>query len=318
MPLRRAGGAAEAGAAVRAAVAACGEEPPHAVSASRATANSARRMALNLTLGIGRRVGDPVPCRETWHTPAHQTCFGQPCSGRSRSAVIAAALWYFLRDPLPYPADWIVVDPRRDPAAPGVRGARDGHSPRRRSRGCCSRPESRPPTASASRSSGPSTVTGEPLQCADLGDAVRRLHLRDLPLRARAAARTTRPIAAQGDRISPASRSRRLCCTRCRESSRSSRIRSSAALPSRGGATKRTRSRRASAYIQATTFDKTTPFIGELTALDHAMKDSSGSIRKDWRMSDGDDLRGSHLQEQCIPPVPRPAPSASGPTPGAR
>jgi hypothetical protein len=61
------------------------------------------------------------------------------------------------------------------------------------------------------------------------------------------------------------------------------------------------RRRRAAEYVRTTTFEKTTAFVGELAALDRAMLETGGSLKKDWRMTDGDDVTGMTLQEQFIP-----------------
>ena len=58
---------------------------------------------------------------------------------------------------------------------------------------------------------------------------------------------------------------------------------------------------RAAEYIRATPFAKVEPFVGELLALNHAMLETDGSLKKDWRMTGSDDLSGITISEQCIP-----------------
>jgi hypothetical protein len=42
-------------------------------------------------------------------------------------------------------------------------------------------------------------------------------------------------------------------------------------------------------------------FVGELAALDRAMAEADGSLKRDWRMTDRDDVTALTFQEQCIP-----------------
>lgn len=213
--------------------------------------------------------------------------------------VIAAALWYFLRDPLPYPADWIVsilaailLHLAYAALATGIRRRGDLRLLQKAGE----------PPADGTRIAliGTVTVTGEPLSapisgtpCA--GYTYEIFHY----VRSRSADNSTgsqrKVTDFSGIALTP-------CVLRTMQGEFPL-----LSYPFLSGFTEQAwrdeadAVRRMNAYIQATTFEKTTPLVGELTALDHAMKDSSGSIRKDWRMSDGEDLRGSHLQEQCIP-----------------
>jgi hypothetical protein len=58
---------------------------------------------------------------------------------------------------------------------------------------------------------------------------------------------------------------------------------------------------RAAEYIRATPFAKVEPFVGDLLALNHAMLETEGSLKKDWRVTGSDDLSGITISEQCIP-----------------
>jgi Ankyrin repeat len=58
---------------------------------------------------------------------------------------------------------------------------------------------------------------------------------------------------------------------------------------------------RAAEYIRANTFDKTTPIVGELAALDRAMHVTDAALKRDWRMTGSDDTSGVTMSEQCIP-----------------
>jgi hypothetical protein len=57
----------------------------------------------------------------------------------------------------------------------------------------------------------------------------------------------------------------------------------------------------AAAYVRATAFEQTLPFVGELTVLDRAMRETGGSLKKDWRMSDATGVAGTTVSEQVIP-----------------
>jgi hypothetical protein len=59
--------------------------------------------------------------------------------------------------------------------------------------------------------------------------------------------------------------------------------------------------RRAAGYVTQTVFEKTMPFVGELSTLDHAMRETGGAMKKDWRMSDATGVAGLTLREQRIP-----------------
>ena len=58
---------------------------------------------------------------------------------------------------------------------------------------------------------------------------------------------------------------------------------------------------RASEYIRRTIFEQTTAFIGEVAALDRAMSEADGAIRRDWRVKDDDDVSEATIAEQRIP-----------------
>jgi hypothetical protein len=60
--------------------------------------------------------------------------------------------------------------------------------------------------------------------------------------------------------------------------------------------------KRADDYVQRTTFEKTTAFIGELAVLDRAMRETEGALKKDWRMSDAGAVTNMTADEQCLPP----------------
>jgi hypothetical protein len=57
----------------------------------------------------------------------------------------------------------------------------------------------------------------------------------------------------------------------------------------------------AAEYIRATSFERVIPFVGELAALNTAMLETEGSLKRDWRTSDSDELGESTLEEQIIP-----------------
>jgi hypothetical protein len=58
----------------------------------------------------------------------------------------------------------------------------------------------------------------------------------------------------------------------------------------------------AETYIRTTSFEKTIPVLGELTKLNHAMLETGGAIKKDWRMTDTPELDQATFEEQVIPP----------------
>ena len=59
---------------------------------------------------------------------------------------------------------------------------------------------------------------------------------------------------------------------------------------------------RAADYVGATTFERTIPLVGELAALNSAMLETDGSVRKDWCTTTTTDLiADSTVSEQCIP-----------------
>jgi hypothetical protein len=60
---------------------------------------------------------------------------------------------------------------------------------------------------------------------------------------------------------------------------------------------------RAAQYIRTTPFEKTTPLIGEIARLDRAMLETTGSLRKDWRIAESDNLAESTFEEQLIRPA---------------
>jgi hypothetical protein len=57
----------------------------------------------------------------------------------------------------------------------------------------------------------------------------------------------------------------------------------------------------AAEFIRTTSFEKIVPLLGELTTLNSAMLETEGSLKKDWRITDNDDLGQSTFEEQCIP-----------------
>ena len=59
---------------------------------------------------------------------------------------------------------------------------------------------------------------------------------------------------------------------------------------------------RAAEFIRTTSFEKTMPLFGELTTLNSAMLETEGSLKRDWRITDSDDLDEATFEEQCIPP----------------
>ena len=53
--------------------------------------------------------------------------------------------------------------------------------------------------------------------------------------------------------------------------------------------------------IRTTSFEKISRVLGELTTLNSAMLETQGSLKKDWRIADTDELGECTFQEQCIP-----------------
>jgi Ankyrin repeats (3 copies) len=213
--------------------------------------------------------------------------------------VIAAALWYFLRDPLPYPADWIVSIVAAIllhlAYAAFVTGLRRGGDLRLLQK-------AGEPPADGQRIAlvGTVRVTGEPLRA---------------PISGAPCAGYTYEIfhyvrSGQSDNSTGSQRKATdfsgLALAPCVLHTMQGDF-PLLSYPFLSGFAEQSwrddagAAQRAGAYIEATAFEKTLPFVGELAALGDAMRDTSGSIRKDWRVSDGNDLAGRHLQEQCIP-----------------
>jgi hypothetical protein len=213
--------------------------------------------------------------------------------------VIAAALWYFLRDPLPYPADWItsilaaiLLHLAYAACMTGIRRGGDLRLLQRAGE----------PPADGKRTAlvGTVTVTGSPLlapisgtPCA--GYTYEIFHYVRSGRAADNSSTAQRKVTDfSGIALAP-------CALHTMQGDFPL-----LSYPFLNGFGERLFSndaeaaRRAGAYVQSTTFERTVPLVGELSALHHAMADTSGSIRKDWRISDASDA-GTHLLEQCLP-----------------
>jgi hypothetical protein len=212
--------------------------------------------------------------------------------------IIAAALWYFLRDPLPYPADWIVAVVAAILLHLSYAALMTG---RRRGGDLALLQRAGEPPADGKRVAlvGTVKVTGEPLRAPISGTPcvgyTYEIYHYVVSRQQNGSTDSRRKVPDfSGIALAPS-----VLHTMQGDSPL-------LGYPFLSGFPEQTwadeeHARRASAYVHQTTFEKTIAFVGELAALDRAMNESDGSLRKDWRMTDSIDVGSMTFQEQCIP-----------------
>jgi hypothetical protein len=211
-------------------------------------------------------------------------------------AVVATALWYFLRDPLPNTAAWIVAIVAAILLHLSYAAFMTG---RRRSGDLELLQRAGEPPADGKRVALVGTLkTSEPVRAPFSGRACAGYSYDIYHF-----VRTKRNDGSYSDRKVPDFSGVALAPCALHTSQGEFRLLS---FPYLSGFPHETftsgeHRQRASEHIRRTIFEKTTPFIGEVAALDRAMSEADGAFRKDWRVKDDDDVSEATIDEQCIP-----------------
>src|SRR5262249_25958451 len=211
--------------------------------------------------------------------------------------VIAAALWYFLRDPLPTPADWIVaivaailLHLSYAAMMAGIR--RTGDLRLLQQSGGPAADRKPPPLAGTLKATG-NTLRAPMSGKECLGYSYEIAHTEST--RSRDGRSSTRRVTDfSGVALAP-------CVIHTLQGD--FRLLSYPYLqgfPEDEFSKDDAGMRRAGEYIRTTTFEKRTRFLGELAALNRAMLETDGSLKKDWRMTDEDGVV-ENAEEERIP-----------------